>query len=118
MGIEETLTRIRPALQKRVSNSLARGTGVRENFQDQLTKFFDLLEQAVVSGDAKWLDPLLLEWATARTQSDLEEGERNVTALLNEIITCSYDIARENLESAEALDLVSALMPVYLHCTE
>jgi signal transduction histidine kinase len=118
MSIEETLTRIRPALQKRVSNSLARGTGVRENFQDQLTKFFDLLEQAVVSGDAKWLDPLLLEWATARTQSDLEEGERNVTALLNEIITCSYDIARENLESAEALDLVSALMPVYLHCTE
>lgn len=118
MSIEETLTRIRPALQKRVGNSLARGTGVRENFQDQLTKFFDLLEQAVVSGDAKWLDPLLYDWATARTQSDLEEGERNVTALLNEIITYSYEIARENLESAEALDLVSVLMPIYLHCIE
>ncbi len=118
MSIEETLVRIRPALQKRVSNSLARGTGVRENFQDQLKKFFDLLEQAVVSGDATWLDPLLLDWATARTQSDLEEGQRNVTALLNEIITYSYEIARESLESAEALDLVSALMPVYLHCIE
>jgi signal transduction histidine kinase len=118
MSIEKTLTRIRPGLQKRVSNSLARGTSVRENFQDQLTKFFDLLEQAVVSGDAKWLDALLHDWATARTQSDLEKGERNVTALLNEIITHSYETARENLESAEALDLVSTLMPIYLHCIE
>jgi len=118
MSIEESLIRIRPALQKRVSNSLARGTGVRENFQDQLVKFFDLLEQAVVSGDAEWLDQLLREWATARTQTDLEDGERNVTALLSEIITYSYETARENLESEEALDLVSTLMPIYLHCIE
>src|SRR6187551_1099196 len=99
MSIEEALIRIRPALQKRVSISLARGTGVRENFQNQLVRFFDLLDQAVVSGDAKWLDPLLIEWATARTKSDLEEGERNVTELLNKIITYSYEIARENLDS-------------------
>ena len=118
MSIEETLVRIRPALQKRVGNTLARGTGVRENFQDQLTKFFDLLDQAVVSGDANWLDPLLYEWATARTQSDLEGGVRNVTEVLSTIITHSYEIARENLDSAEALDLVSALMPIYLHCIE
>lgn len=118
MSIEETLVRIRPALQKRVSNSLARGTGVRENFQDQLVKFFDLLEQAVVSGDAKWLDPLLHDWTTARTETDLEGGIRNVTALLNKIITYSYEVARENLDSAEALDLVSVLMPIYLYCIE
>ena len=118
MSIEETLAHIRPALQKRVSNSLARGSGVRENFQSELIKFFDLLEQAVVSGDAQWLDSLLRDWATSRTESDLEEGKRNVTALLSEIITFSYETARENLESDEALDLVSALMPIYLHCIE
>lgn len=118
MSIEDTLLRIRPALQKRVSNSLARGTGVRENFQDQLNRFFDLLEQAVVSGDATWMDPLLQEWTAARTETDLEGGIRNATALLNEIITTSYEVARENLESAEALDLVSTLMPIYLHCID
>ncbi len=118
MGIEESLIRIRPALQKRVSNSLARGTGVRENFQDQLTRFFDLLDQAVVSGDAKWMDPLMHEWATARTESDLEDGTRSSTKLLNKIITYSYEVARENLESADALDLVSVLMPIYLNCIE
>ncbi len=118
MTIEETLVRIRPALQKRAGNALARGTGVRENFQDELAKFFDLLEQAVVSGDAKWLDPLLQDWATARTQTDLEGGERNVTALLNEIISLSYEAAREDLDDAEALDLIGALTPVFMHCIE
>jgi signal transduction histidine kinase len=118
MSVEETLKLIRPALQKRAANSLARGTGVRENFFDELVKFFDLLEQAVVSGDAKWLDPLLYEWATARTESDLEGGERNVTALLNEIVSLSYEAARENLEDGKALDLINALMPIYLHCIE
>jgi signal transduction histidine kinase len=118
MSIEETLARIRPALQKRAGNALARGTGVRENFQDELGRFFDLLEQAVVSGDAKWLDPLLQDWATARTQTDLEGGERNVTALLNEIITLSYEGAREDLDDAEALDLIGALTPVFMHCIE
>lgn len=118
MSIEETLASLRPALQKRVSNSLARGSGVRENFQDELVKFFDLLDQAVVSGDANWLDPLLHDWATARTETDLEGGVRNVTALLYEIITISYEAARESLEDQQALDLMGALMPIYLHCIE
>lgn len=118
MSVENTLARIRPALQKRAGNALARGTGVRENFKDELAKFFDLLEQAVVSGDAKWLDPLLHEWASARTQTDLEEGERNVSALLNEIISLSYEAAREDLDDGDALDLLGALMPIYLHCIE
>jgi signal transduction histidine kinase len=118
MSIRESYTKIRPALQKRAANTLARAAGVREDFQEQLTKFFDLIEQAVVSGDANWLDVLLLEWATARTESDLEGGERNVTALLNQLITLSFDTAREMLKDGEALELVSALMPVYLHSIE
>ena len=118
MSIQESYTKIRPILQKRAANTLARAAGVREDFQEQLTKFFDLIEQAVVSGDANWLDVLLLEWATARTESDLEGGERNVTALLNQLITLSFDTAREILKDEEALELVSALMPVYLHSIE
>ena len=99
-------------MQKRAANTLARAAGVREDFQEQLTKFFDLIEQAVVSGDADWLDVLLFEWVIARTESDLEGGERNVTTLLNLLITLSFDTAREILKDDEALELVSALMPV------
>ncbi len=118
MSIQESFTQIRPALHKRAAHALARGTGVRENFYEELAKFFDLLEDALVSGDASWLDPLLYDWVTARTQTDLEGGERNVTALLNQIIALSYETARENLNGEEALDLFSALTPVYLHCVE
>lgn len=118
MSIQESYTKIRPVLQKRAANTLARAAGVREDFQEQLTKFFDLIEQAIASGDANWLDELLFEWATTRTESDLEGGERNVTALLRQLITLSFDTARETLPDSEALELVSALMPIYLHGIE
>ena len=118
MSIQKSFISIRPILQKRAAHTLARAAGVREDFQEQLTKFFDLIEQAVVSGDANWLDVLLFEWVIARTESDLEGGERNVTTLLNQLITLSFDTAREILKDDEALELVSALMPVYLHSIE
>jgi signal transduction histidine kinase len=53
-----------------------------------------------------------------RTESDLEGGERNVSALLNQLINLSFDTARETLSEGEALELVSALMPIYMHCIE
>lgn len=118
MSIENSLEKIRPTLQMRVANSLARETGVRENFQQQLTRFFDLLNQALLSGDSTWLNPVLQEWATARTQTDLEEGERNLGGLLRKIITYSFDIARESLDTKSALELMGALMPIYLHAIE
>lgn len=118
MNIQKSFTHLRPLLQKRVMVVLARGSGVRENFEDQLTRFFELLEQALVSGDADWMDPLLQEWSRTRTETDLEGGEHNVTALLKQIVTLTLDGARETLGPEEALELVSALMPIYLHGIE
>jgi signal transduction histidine kinase len=118
MSIQDSLEKIRPAVQMRVASSLARGAGVRENFQEQLTRFFDLLTQALLSGDATWLDPVLQEWSAARTQTDLEEGQRNLSGLLNQVVTCSYEIARESLDADSALELMTGLMPIYLHAVE
>lgn len=118
MSIQDSLEKIRPVLQMRVANSLARGTGVRENFQTQLGRFFDLLAQALLSGDATWLDSILQEWATARTQTDLEEGERNLSGLLNKVTTYSFEISREMLAVADALELMAGLMPIYLRAVE
>jgi signal transduction histidine kinase len=118
MSIQDSLEKIRPAVQMRVASSLARGAGVRENFQGQLARFFDLLTQALLSGDATWLDPVLQEWSAARTQTDLEEGERNLSGLLNQVVTYSYEIARESLDADSALELMTGLMPIYLHAVE
>lgn len=43
MNIPEILTEIRSSWIRRVANSLARGAGVRENFQEQLERFYDLM---------------------------------------------------------------------------
>ncbi len=118
MELQEALQLIRQPVQMRVANSMARGAGVREDFKTQLTRFFDLLEQAILTGDPAWIDPVIDDWAKSRTETDLEDGERNTTRVLNRIITFTYEACRENLNETEALDLIGALMPVYLHSIE
>lgn len=118
MSLAETFNSLRPTLQQRAIQNLTRGKTIRATFLAQLTRFFDLLEQALDSGDGAWLDILLYEWATARTETDLEEGERNVTALLKQLIQLTFETAREKLPAAAALDLVCALTPIFTHSIE
>jgi signal transduction histidine kinase len=115
MSAQDLLAKIRPAWLHRVAHSMARGADVRVNFEKELEQFFSLLEQAVVTGDPAWLDSILLEWASSPTQSDLEQGKNNVTLLLNKMIAVTNDVARETLTEAQALDLVTELIPIYTH---
>jgi signal transduction histidine kinase len=118
MNIPDTLKEIRPAWVRRNANSMARGAGVRENFQDQLERFYDLLLQAVESGDPAWIDPLLLEWCNAPTQSALREGDRNVSEVLNRMLLTTYELAREDLTSQDAMEVFGAVLPVFTHGLE
>ncbi|MBN1449940.1 MAG: hypothetical protein JW963_02915 [Anaerolineales bacterium] len=115
MSAQDLLAKIRPAWLHRVAHSMARGADVRVNFEKELEQFFSLLEQAVVTGDPAWLDSILLEWASSPTQSDLEQGKNNVTLLLNKMIAVTNEVARETLTEAQALDLVTELIPIYTH---
>ena len=118
MKISDTFSSLRPSLQQRAIQTLTRGETIRATFLAQLTRFFDLLEQALVSGDGAWLDILLYEWAAAGTETDLEEGERNVTALLNQLIELTFATAREKLPAETALELICALTPIFTHGIE
>ena len=116
MTTSQLVYKVRPALIRRSVFAIARGAGAREDFEEQLRKFFDALEQAVDTGDPSWLDGIIKEWATARTETDLTGGEHNAVTVLNEIITLTYDVARENLPSEQALDMIVNLTPFYTHC--
>src|SRR5512141_1988966 len=118
MTIQELLTRARTPWIQRVSGILARGTGVRESFELQLGRFYDLVEQAVLSGDSAWLDPILYDWARSPTETDLEEGQYHVAFLMNRIISLTIEVARENLGDSEALDYVTAVIPVFTYGLE
>jgi hypothetical protein len=118
MNIPDILIELRPVWIRRVANSMARGAGVRENFQEQLEHFYDLLIQAVQTGDPAWIEPLLYDWSETLTQSDLREGQKNISAVLNRMVMITYELAREDLPEKDALDLLGTLLPIYTYALD
>jgi len=118
MRTVEALEEIRRPWLFKVSHRLARGEGVRESFIQQLERFFEMLTQAVETGNPSWLDPLLNEWVEARTQSDLERQDTSLAPILDQILMATYQAARETLPESSALDLVGAVLPVYTYVFE
>jgi signal transduction histidine kinase len=113
--IQKVLTRVRPAWIERVGQELARGMEVRAGFEEQLSRFFDLLEQSVTTGDPAWMDSILLDWAKSSTETDLEEGLYHVSFLINRMIALTIQVARETLTKQQALDLLAAVIPIYTY---
>jgi len=113
--IQKVLTKIRPAWIERVGQELARGMEVRAGFEEQLSRFFKLLEQSVTTGDPAWMEPILLDWAKSSTETDLEEGLYHVSFLINRMIALTIQVARETLTKQQALDLLAAVIPIYTY---
>ncbi len=113
MNVPQILSEIRPSWIRRIATGLARGAGVRENFQSELERFYDLLIQAVETGDPAWIDPVLYDWCSSPTQSDLRDGERNISAILNNMLMITFDLAREDLSGNDALELMGAVLPAF-----
>ncbi len=118
MSIPSLLEKIQPAWKKRLMHALARGAGVRADFDAQIERFCEMLAQAVESGDPAWLDPVLYDWVSGSTASDLQEGQKNITALLNQMFLLTYEAGRDNLEPNGALELLGALIPIFTHALE
>ncbi len=118
MKAQQLLAQIRPVLTQRIANTIARGTDAREAFNIQLQQFFDALEQAMASGNPAWLDPIILEWTSSPTLTDLQHKRNNVTELLNKIMSITNDVAAENLPQEQALDLVTTVTPIYTYGLE
>ena len=55
-------------------------------------------------------------WSTSLTQTDLETGQSNLTQFIREIMLQTNQVCRETLDSEKALDLMSAVMPVFCAC--
>ncbi|HKY53331.1 MAG TPA: HAMP domain-containing sensor histidine kinase [Anaerolineales bacterium] len=116
--IQKALAKIRPAWISRVSQELARGMEVRAGFEEQLGRFFELLEQSVTTGDPAWMDPILLDWATSSTETDLESGLYHVSYLINRMIALTIQVSRESLTKQQALDLLASVVPIYTYGLE
>ena len=112
------LAKIRPVWISRVGQEMARGMEIRVDFEEQLERFFDLLGQSVTSGDPAWMDPILLDWAKASTETDLEEEPYHVSFLINRMIALTIQVTRETLNKQDALDLLASVIPIYTYGLE
>jgi signal transduction histidine kinase len=116
--IQKVLAKIRPIWITRVGEQLARGMEVRADFEEQLSRFFDLLQQSITSGDPAWMDSILLDWAKSSTETDLEEQPYQISFLINRVIALTIQVARETLTKQQALDLLAAVIPIYTYGLE
>lgn len=115
MKVQESLQKIRTPWVERISRELASGEGVRVGFSEQLERFYELLEQTVMTGDTAWLDPILYDWGRSPTETNLEEGDYYVSFVVNRMIALTIEIARENLNKKDALELLAAVVPIFTH---
>ena len=118
MRVVDLLDQVRDRWTERVAHRLARGERVRESFQNQLVRYFDLMRQAIASGDPGWLNEILDEWIEARTQSDQEDQETSLSPILGHILLSLNSVTRELLNSEDALELISAVLPVHNHALQ
>lgn len=116
--IQKVLAKIRPAWIARVGQEMARGMEIRTDFEEQLARFFDLLEQSVTTGDPAWMDSILLDWAKSSTETDLEEEPYHVSFLINRMIALTIQVTSEALTKQAALDLLAVVIPIYTYGLE
>lgn len=115
MAVQASLRKLRPIWVERVSREMAVGEGIRAGFTEQLERFYDLLEQTIITGDMAWLDPILYDWGRSPTETNLEQADYYVSFILNRMISLTLEISREHLKPKEALGLLAATIPVLTH---
>ncbi len=114
----EHLRLIRPTLIKRGTETLARGSGLREYLRTQLEQFYDRMEQVIETGDPAWLDPLLLNWTGSLTQTDLAGEFTQLTGLIDELMRMTLQVSHEYLQDSEAFALLTLLLPGFVYAIE
>lgn len=115
---QKVLAKIRPVWITRAGQELAHGMEVRAGFEEQLARFFDLLDQSITTGDPAWMDSVLLDWAKSSTETELEEEPYQVSFLINRLIALTIQVSRETLTKQQALDLLAAVIPIYTYGLE
>ena len=113
MNIQTLLETIQDAWVHRVTHDLARGAGVRENVKKELSRFFNLLEQAVLTGDPSWIDPVLFDWSRTPTESDLADGQYSLSTMVSRANAITFEVAKERLSPEESLELLSLTSAIF-----
>lgn len=118
MSEVDLLKTIRTFWVSRATQALAKGAGVKEDLKAQLERFYELLIQAVDTGDPAWLDSILNAWSTSLTMTDLDTGQSSTSPFLSEIMRITWQVCHETLDPEQALSLTASLLPAFTYSFE
>jgi signal transduction histidine kinase len=118
MLVSDLLRQIREPWIDRVSHQLGRSEGGRQFLSEELSRFYDLLIQAVESGDPEWVKPILIDWAASRTETDMDTEEITLSPVLKTIFSELVSVARNEQADGDVVSLVEGLIPVMYYSYE
>ena len=87
MRASEILAKIHDPWLERASAELSKNEVGKVLLADELERYFELLEHALESGDPGWLNPLLIDWAASRTETELTTEEITLAPVLDLVAT-------------------------------
>src|SRR5450759_3364828 len=111
----ELLKLIRSDWLKRAIQALAPASSLRDNFWPELERFFDRIEQAVESNNPGFLDPIIADWSTSQTQSELQSTASSLTEILNTLMILSLEVCKDTLCEDDSFTLIHPLLVIYGH---
>ncbi|MCB2178758.1 HAMP domain-containing histidine kinase [bacterium] len=118
MLLSESLKQIRVPWLEGITQRLSRGEAGRTVLSEEMERFFEMLVQAVESGDPGWLKPVLIDWAASRTETDIENEEITLSPVLNLIMDELVETATRHLPEEDAIALISGLIPILYYSYE
>ena len=118
MQVNESLKKLHDPWIERVVNKLGRSELGRDYLVEELERFFELLLQAVESDDPGWLNPILIDWAASRTETDIKKDEITLSPVLFIIIDELIETAKHLFSMDDTVELVSKLMPILYYSYE
>lgn len=114
----ENLRRIKPICLEEIPRLLADRESVRSGFQQILVPFYDLLERALETHEAIWLDDILEDWVKAPTETELGEASKNFVEVISQILVATMTVIQRELPTKEALELIVVVLPIFAHAIE
>jgi len=118
MQVNESLKKLHDPWIERVVKKLGRSELGRDYLVEELERFFELLVQAVESDDPGWLNPILIDWAASRTETDIKKDEITLSPVLFIIIDELIETAKHLFSMDDTVELVSKLMPILYYSYE
>jgi signal transduction histidine kinase len=91
---------------------------VRLVFEEQLSEFFVLMTQALLTGDPAWMNGILDQWLVARTHSEFDRESNSIPIILNQILLATSDTITSILDSKDGLELLGLILPIFSYATD